>query len=413
MGIAVVIDIVHSHAVRNEVEGLSRFDGTDYQYFHSGGKGDHPIWDSRLFNYGKDEMLNFLLSNCKYWQDEFQFDGFRFDGVTSMLYFHHGLGVDFVDYSMYFNGSQDEEALIYLAMANQVIHENNASSITIAEDISGMPGLASPIENGGIGFDFRMAMGVTDFWVKTIKEKKDEDWHVGDIYFQLTNKRGEEKTISYAECHDQAMVGDKTIIFRLMDEKMYHSMAKNIEDLVVERGIALHKMIRLATLATAGNGYLNFMGNEFGHPEWIDFPREGNGWSYWYARRQWNLADNKLLRYFNLNEFDKAMIHLVKKENTLADYPYNIVQNIPDQVMIFKRGSLVFAFNFNPFISFTDYGFETDNGEYKVVLNSDAKIFDGAGRNDDKIIHSTIEINEKPMLKVYLPSRSALVFKKS
>jgi len=412
MGISVVIDIVHSHAVRNEVEGLSRFDGTDYQYFHAGAKGDHPIWDSRLFNYGKDEVLNFLLSNCKYWQDEFHFDGFRFDGVTSMLYFHHGLGVDFVDYSMYFNGEQDEDALTYLAMANQLIHENNPAAITIAEDISGLPGLASPIKNGGLGFDFRMAMGVTDFWIKTIQDKKDEDWHVGDIYYQLTNKRSEEKTISYAECHDQAMVGDKTIIFRLMDANMYFSMAKNIEDLVVERGMALHKMIRLATLATAGNGYLNFMGNEFGHPEWIDFPRAGNDWSYFYARRQWKLVDDKKLRYSALNEFDKAMIHLIKKEKTLSFSPYGIVLNIPDQVLIFKRGNLVFAFNFNPLYSFTDYGFEIDKGSYQVVLNSDAKTFDGAGRNDDSIKHYTVEENNKTMLKIYLPNRSAMVLKK-
>lgn len=412
MGISVVLDIVHSHAVKNEIEGLSRFDGTDYQYFHAGPKGDHPIWDSRVFNYGKDEVLNFLLSNCKYWLNEFHFDGFRFDGVTSMLYFHHGLGVDFVDYGMYFNGEQDEDALTYLAMANQLIHEVNPSAISIAEDISGMPGLASPIQNGGLGFDFRMAMGVTDFWIKTIKDVKDEDWHVGDIYFQLTNKRSEEKTISYAECHDQAMVGDKTIIFRLMDDKMYFSMAKNIEDLVVERGMALHKMIRLATLATAGNGYLNFMGNEFGHPEWIDFPRAGNDWSYWYARRQWNLVDDKKLRYSSLNEFDIAMIHLIKKENTLASFPYSLVQNIPDQVLIFKRGSLIFAFNFNPFSSYTDYGFEIEKGTYQVVLNTDAKAYDGAGRNNDEIKHFTVEENNQSMLKIYLPSRSALVFRK-
>lgn len=413
LGIAVVIDIVHSHAVKNEIEALSRFDGTDYQYFHAGAKGDHPIWDSRCFNYGKDEVLHFLLSNCKYWQDEFHFDGFRFDGVTSMLYFHHGLGVDFVDYSMYFNGEQDEDALTYLAMANQVIHENNLSSITIAEDISGLPGLASPFINGGIGFDFRMAMGVTDFWIKTIKEKKDEDWHVGDIYYQLTNKRSEEKTISYAECHDQAMVGDKTIIFRLMDERMYYSMAKNLEDLLVERGMALHKMIRLATIAAAGNGYLNFMGNEFGHPEWIDFPRAGNDWSYFYARRQWELVDNKNLRYSSLNEFDKAMIHIIKKEKTLSFQPYNIVQNIPDQVLVFKRGNLVFAFNFSPINSYTDYGFQIDKGCYSVLLNTDAQVFDGFGRNNDDLQYCTIVVENKPMLKIYLPSRSALVFKRT
>lgn len=411
LGIAVVIDIVHSHAVKNEVEGLSRFDGTDYQYFHKGAKGDHPIWDSRCFDYGKDDVLNFLLSNCKYWQDEFHFDGFRFDGVTSMLYNHHGLGVDFVSYDMYFNDDQDEDAIIYLALANQLIHETNAQAISIAEDISGMPGLASPIENGGLGFDFRMAMGVTDFWVKTIKDKKDEEWHVGDIYFNLTNKRVEEKTISYAECHDQAMVGDKTIIFRLMDEKMYTSMSLQTDDMIVDRGMALHKMIRLATISTAGNGYLNFMGNEFGHPEWIDFPREGNNWSYWYARRQWNLVDDKTLRYFPLNEFDKAMVQLIKKEKTLNQFPESIIQNIGDQVLIYKRRNLLFAFNFNPLVSFTDYGFEIEEGSYQLVLDTDSKKFGGFGRNDEKMVHRTNNENGKNLLKIYLPSRSALVLK--
>ena len=412
LGLAVILDIVHSHAVKNEIEGLAKFDGTDYQYFHEGTKGDHPIWDSRCFNYGKDEVINFLLSNCKYWLEEFRFDGFRFDGVTSMVYTHHGLAIDFVNYDMYFNGDQDEDALTYLALANILTHEVNPKAITIAEDVSGMPGIASPFTDGGIGFDFRMSMGVADYWIKTIKERKDEEWDVGELYHQLVNKRDDEHTISYAESHDQAMVGDKTIIFRLIDKYMYTSMQVTDNNIVVDRGIALHKMIRLITIATAGDGYLNFMGNEFGHPEWIDFPREGNEWSYHYARRQWNLADNKNLKYYFLNEFDKAMIHLIKVENTLSFKPIAIIHHSSDQVLIFKRGALIFAFNFNPTTSFTDYGFEADKGRYKVVLNSDNSIFGGTNRNNDELTPITQFENNIVTLKLYLPSRSAMVLKR-
>ena len=411
LGISVILDIVHSHAVKNETEGLAKFDGTDYQYFHEGPKGDHPVWDSRCFNYGKDEVINFLLSNCKYWLEEFKFDGFRFDGVTSMVYTHHGLEIDFVDYGMYYDGNQDEDALMFLALANILTHKINPNAITIAEDVSGMPGIASPFKDGGTGFDFRMSMGVADYWIKVIKEKKDEHWQVGDIYYQLTNKRADERTISYAESHDQAMVGDQTIIFRLIGKEMYTSMQVVDKNLMVDRGIALHKMIRLVSLATAGDGYLNFMGNEFGHPEWIDFPREGNEWSYHYARRQWELSDNKDLRYYQLNEFDKAMVRLISDSNVLSHKPSVIIQNDSDQVLIFERGDLLFVFNFNPNNSYTDYGIETTAGEYKVLLNSDDNEFGGFGRNDDSTPHHTQVENDNNMLKLYLPNRSAIILK--
>lgn len=411
-GLSVILDIVHSHAVKNEIEGLSKFDGTDYQYFHEGTKGDHPIWDSRCFNYGKDEVINFLLSNCKYWLEEFRFDGFRFDGVTSMIYNHHGLSIDFVNYDMYFNGDQDEDALTYLALANILTHEINPNANTIAEDVSGMPGIASPFIDGGVGFNFRMSMGVADYWIKTIKEKRDEEWDMAELYYRLINKRDDEHTISYAESHDQAMVGDKTIIFRLIDRQMYTSMQVADNNIDVDRGVALHKVIRLVTIATAGDGYLNFMGNEFGHPEWIDFPREGNNWSYQYARRQWNLADSKNLKYYYLNEFDKAMIHLIKNENVLAYKPIMIAHHVSDQILIFKRGGLIFAFNFNPTSSFTDYGFEADTGTYEIILNSDNRNFGGTNRNDDNLLHETQFENNVDRLKLYLPSRSSLVLKK-
>lgn len=409
-GIAVILDLVHSHAVKNEVEGLSRFDGTDSLYFHAGPRGEHPVWSSRCFDYGKNEVLHFLLSNCKYWLEEYHLDGFRFDGVTSMMYLDHGIGRDYTDYRFYFDGNQDEDAITYLGLANVLVHQCVPSAITIAEDVSGMPSLAYPLDQGGIGFDFRMSMGVADQWVKYIKKVKDEDWHVGDLFYELTNKRSDEHTISYAECHDQAMVGDKTIIFRLIDKEMYTSMDKASTSLVVDRGIALHKMIRLLSLATAGDGYLNFMGNEFGHPEWIDFPRAGNNWSCFYARRQWSLADNKLLRYHDLESFDAAMIHLAGQADFFAERPVAVVQDIGSQLLAFSRGNLLFVFNFSPTRSYTRYGLEVIPGKYRTVLDSDNLLFGGFGRNDDDLAHFTVPERGTNLLFLYVPARSAFVF---
>lgn len=418
-GIAVVMDIVHSHAVKNELEGLSNIDGNPALYFHSGSRGEHPAWGTKCFDYGKDETLFFLLSNCKYWLEEYHLDGFRFDGITSMIYKHHGLGIDFTSYKDYFNESVDVDALIYLGLANRVIKEINPDSITIAEEMSGMPGLAAPLESGGWGFDYRMSMGVPDNWIKWIKELSDEKWNVSHIWWELTNKRADEKTISYAECHDQAMVGDKTIIFRLIDAQMYTNMSLDRHSLQVDRGIALHKMIRLATIVTSGNGYLTFMGNEFGHPEWIDFPREGNGWSYKYAKRMWSLADNGFLRYGMLQRFDKDMIHLFKERELLGSAPISLFNDEQKQVMVCKRGELIFLFNFSPNNSYNDYTIDVEAGEYKIILDSDNIIYNGFGRNDLSITHFTIteEVGGKAKessakLKLYLPNRTAYVLEK-
>lgn len=410
--IAVVLDIVHSHSVSNVLEGLSHFDGTEDLYFHAGERGYHPAWQSRCFDYGKEAVQLFLLSNCKYWLEEFKFDGFRFDGITSMIYLDHGLEKDFNGYECYFDGNQDLDALVYLTLANQLIKEINPNAITIAEDVSGMPGLAAPFENGGIGFDFRMSMGVADLWIKWIKEKRDEDWNMGELFYELIRKREDEKTISYAECHDQAMVGDKTIIFRLLDSEMYTSMSKQIPSLTVDRGIALHKMIRLITIATSGDGYLNFMGNEFGHPEWIDFPREGNQWSYKYARRQWSLAFNEELRYSFLFKFDKAMISLTRDAHFLSERCNSLYQHNERQLLVFMRGNYLFAFNFSPLVSYPDLSFNAPMGSYKIVLDSDCCSFGGFGRNQQESVHITQYINGVHTLSLYLPSRCALVLKK-
>ena len=419
MGIAVIMDIVHSHAVKNEIEGLGNFAGDGCQYFMQGGRREHPAWDSLCFDYGKNEVIHYLLSNCKYWLEEFKFDGFRFDGVTSMLYYSHGLGEAFGGYGDYYNGHEDDEAIAYLTLANLLIHEVNPKAITIAEEVSGMPGLAAPVKDGGYGFDYRMAMNIPDYWIKTIKELKDEDWKPSSMFWETTNRRQDEKTISYAESHDQALVGDKTIIFRLIDADMYWHFKKGDENFMANRGIALHKMIRLLTASTMNGGYLNFMGNEFGHPEWIDFPREGNGWGYKYARRQWSLVDNKELCYHYLGDFDEAMLKVIKTVKNFQKTPVvEVWHNDGDQILAFSRGDLLFVFNFSPNRSFTDYGFIVPQGSYDVVLNTDSRLYGGNELADDSVRHFTnydpiYERDGKGWLKLYIPARSAVVLRKN
>jgi 1,4-alpha-glucan branching enzyme len=415
-GMMVIMDLIHSHAVSNEVEGLSCFDGSKYQYFHDSHRGVHPAWNSRCFNYQKSEVLAFLLSNCRFWQEEYHLDGFRFDGVTSMMYDHHGLGMAFNGYSPYFDKSVDEDALTYLSLANELIHEINSGAVTIAEDVSGMPGLSVPISGGGIGFDYRFAMGVPDYWIRLIKDYSDEAWPIGHLWFELTNRRPDEKTISYAESHDQALVGDQTLIFRLMGSYMYDNMSLLRNSIPqVDRGMDIHRLIRFITIVTAGNGYLNFMGNEFGHPEWIDFPREGNHWSYRYAKRQWHLVDNMNLRYHLLARFDQEMIALVKKfrifEHSRLSLCY--VHNY-DKILVVERGGLIFVFNFHPVSSFKNYEipFSTP-GKYQMIFHSDLQEFGGHGRLNNGQIHFTRmqSIDDKPshFISLYLPSRTALV----
>ena len=416
-GVAVIMDIVHSHAVKNEREGLSLFDGSPYQYFHAGLRGWHEAWDSRCFDYGKTDVLHFLLSNCRYWLDEFHVDGYRFDGITSMLYLHHGLGVDFMDYGQYFDATVDEDAWIYCALANRVIHEVRPDAVTIAEDVSGMPGIAAPLADNGAGFDYRMAMGVPECWFRLVRDVRDEDWSIGYLWHELTNRRADEQTVNYVESHDQALVGGKTLFFQLVDAAIYDAMSRAAANLKAERGVALHKLARLATLATSGHGYLNFMGNEFGHPEWIDFPREGNGFSYHYARRQWALRDNPDLYYWCLGEFDEAMIRLVRDCHALeGTVPRRLFVSDTDKLLVFERGALVFLFNFHSEASVTDYPVLVPPGAYKWVMDSDEPRFGGQGRiQPDQTFELLTEVRGNELctvIKVYLPCRTAMVLER-
>ncbi len=409
MGLRVIMDLVHSHYVKNTHEGLNRLDGTDHLYSPAGDAGNHPHWDSKIFDYGKDQVLHFLLSNVKYWLDEFRFDGFRFDGVTSMIFHHHGY-TEFDAREKYFNDDVNRDGLSYLALANTLVHRFRPEAVTIAEDVSGMPTMCSPVEDGGIGFDYRLAMAVPDFWIKMLKEVPDEQWNIWDIWNILTDRLPYVGTIAYAESHDQALVGDKTIAFRLMDKEMYRDMTRGHENIVIERGLALHKMIRLVTLSLGGQGYLNFMGNEFGHPEWIDFPREGNDWSYSHARRQWSLADNELLRYSFLEAFDKTMLALVRDEGILNDgYAWRLQMDTENQTMAFAHGDDVFVFCWHPSRSIPDYEVNVPSeGVYRPILSTDEERFGGKGRHTSDTRH----FSQDGKIKIYNVCRTAIVLKK-
>jgi 1,4-alpha-glucan branching enzyme len=411
MGLRVLMDLVHSHAVKNTLEGINLFDGTTEQFFYSGAQGEHEAWGTKCFNYGKIEVIHFLLSNLKFWLTEYHLDGFRFDGVTSMLYWHHGLGVDYTDFSKYFSMSTNTDAVTYLQLANKLIREVKPDSITIAEDMSGMPGMCFPIEDGGIGFDYRLGMGLPDKWIKLAKEVPDEYWNMGSIWWELANRNA--GTIAYVESHDQALVGDKTMIFRLADANMYTDMEKTTHNLIIDRATALHKMIRLITLGAGGDGYLNFMGNEFGHPEWIDFPREGNGWSYYYCRRQWSLVDNDLLKYQYLGDFDREMIQIAKDHHILEQkYPYLRKIHEDDKVVAFERQDLMFIFNFHPTKGFSDYDIPVPTGtEWETVFTTDDFKFGGYGRIEYGK-YCDLGSGEDSRIRVYMPPRTAIVLKR-
>ncbi|XP_014246618.1 1,4-alpha-glucan-branching enzyme [Cimex lectularius] len=418
-GLFVLLDVVHSHASKNAWDGLNQFDGTEACYFHDGQRGMHPFWDSRLFDYSQPEVLRFLISNLCWYYEEYGFDGFRFDGVTSMLYHNHGMQGFSGDYNEYFGLNVDTDALNYLMVANNILHLRYPDVITVAEDVSGMPALCRPVKEAGVGFDYRLGMAIPDKWIQLLKTTKDEDWNMGNIVHTLTNRRWMEKTIAYCESHDQALVGDKTIAFWLMDKEMYTGMSLLYgSSIIIERGIALHKVIRLLTHSLGGEAYLNFIGNEFGHPEWLDFPREGNNESYHYARRQWNLVDDCSLRYKQLNDFDAAMNNLESKYNWLSSGPgYVTWKHEDDKIIVFERAGLVFAFNLHPTKSFPDYRVGVnEEGHYKIVLSSDDKEFGGHERLLKNILYITGSqefAGRKHSFQIYIPSRVAIVFAKS
>ncbi|MDD7593823.1 MAG: alpha amylase C-terminal domain-containing protein [Peptoniphilaceae bacterium] len=416
LGLSVYMDLVHSHAVKNTTEGINRFDGTQEQFFHAGARGYHQAWDSMCFDYGKPGVIHFLLSNLKYWMNEYHLDGFRFDGVTSMLFWDHGLGVNFDSYDKYFSMNTNLDAVTYLTLASLLVHELNPNAVMIAEDMSGMPGLCLPVNACGVGFDYRLALGIPDLWIQMMK-MDDHDWPMHKIYYELTTRRPQEKKIGYCESHDQALVGDKTLFFWLADQEAYWHMEKSDDSYIIDRAIALHKMIRFITLTTGQDGYLNFIGNEFGHPEWIDFPRAENGWSYHYARRQWHLVLDDSLKYQYLGDFDRAMLQFAKEEQVAGAKGLQYIRIYEDRkIIVYRKNKLIFVYNFHPQNSYESLRFPTnEDGAYRVIFHTDRREFGGYERIREDLIYRT-----KPMddidwdqgLTLYVPSRTAIVLKK-
>ncbi|MEE1200493.1 MAG: alpha-amylase family glycosyl hydrolase [Christensenellales bacterium] len=417
LGMYVLLDVVHSHACGNVGEGLNQFDGTEDQFFPYGERGNHPAWGTKLFNYGKHEVIHYLLSNLKFWMEEYHFDGFRFDGITSMLYHDHGLGTAFSGYDQYFNMNVNTEAVTYLQLANELIHLVNPFAVTIAEDMSGMPGMCIPIRSGGIGFDYRLAMGIPDFWVKQVKDVPDHDWDIYKMWHELTTRRPKEKCVGYCESHDQALVGDQTLIFRMAEAEMYYGMEKSFHSITVDRAVALHKMIRFITLVLGCDAYLNFMGNEFGHPEWIDFPREGNGWSYKYARRQWSLPDNRNLKYEWLQAFDVAMLKFARKHRVLnKSEAHNLWMDPTYKIIAFAKGDLIYLFNFSHSSSLPSFFLPahlTGGGKYRAIFSTDRAEFGGMDRISEKYVYYASDCSGRGIgFEVYTPCRTAAVFQK-
>ena len=415
LGLYVLLDVIHSHAVKNVAEGINEFDGSDDQFFYRGERGHHPAWDTKLFNYGKNEVIHFLLSNLKFWLNEYRFDGFRFDGVTSMIYHNHGLGCSFDGYHTYFSMNTHMEAITYLQLANELIRQVNPKAITVAEDMSGMPGMCLPIEEGGIGFDYRLSMGTPDMWIRLLKTQPDEQWNMRYLWHELTSRRPKEKYIGYVESHDQALVGDKTVMFRLCDSEMYTGMDRSNRSHTIMRGLALHKMLRLITASLGGEGYLTFMGNEFGHPEWIDFPREGNGWSHFYCRRQWHLADAPDLHYGELLDFDREMIRMLCENGILEGRENSLYIDEEKQVLVYERGGVIFALNFSPESSYEGYVLRNlKRGRYVPILSTDESRFGGYGRVGMDTVYQTVKQEDGTYgVPIYLPSRSAICLKKT
>jgi 1,4-alpha-glucan branching enzyme len=268
------------------------------------------------------------------------------------------------------------------------------------------------VGEGGVGFDYRLQMAIADMWIDVMKMHDDFAWGMGHIIHTLTNRRYAEACVGYAESHDQALVGDKTLAFWLMDQEMYWHMAKDDPHPVIERGIALHKLIRLATLAFGGEGWLNFMGNEFGHPEWLDFPREGNGWSFHYCRRQWSLVENPDLKYHWLSDFDRALMELASATRLLESAPARCLHiDHGAKILVAERANLIFVLNFSVDQSPFGYPLRVDGTETRsLLLDTDHAIYGGHGRVDHSFQYP---VENDGVMKIYAPSRTGLVFGKA
>ena len=405
LGLRVILDIPHSHSCPNTEQGMARYDGSPYLFAAKDNQ-----WGTASFDYGQKMTRRLLLSNCHYWMEEYRVDGFRFDAVGNMIYVDHGFGDDFSHVGRCFhteNGEPrgDEDGILYLALANTLIHELSAPALSIAEEFSGMPGMTSPPEHGGLGFDYRFAMGVPDYWAKFIKGQE-EGLELGQLWHEMTNHRPYERTINYVECHDQSINGKDAMIWRLMGDEMYTGMALPQQSWNISRGLALYKLMRLITLSTAHCGYLSFMGAEFGHPEWLDDEE--------HAHRQWHLADAPDLKYHQLAAFDRHTLHLLA-ERHLADMAHSPLLRLlheEHRLLVFERGTLLLAFNFHELHSQTALDVWVTPGKYVEADSSDAPAYGGHGNAHNPGLEHFSDPDSgvhEQRITLYVPPLTALV----
>lgn len=404
LGLAVILDITHGHACANTEQGLACYDGSNYFF-----SAKYNQWGTPSFDYGNEMARRFLLSNCRYWMEEFRIDGFRFDAVGNMLYIDHGVNDSFSHVGRCFYGKdgqprEDVYGELYLCLANDLIHNMDEHAITIAEEFSGMPGLTCSPAEGGLGFDYRFAMGIPDFWAKAIENPKD----MGSMWYEMTNHRPYDRTISYVECHDQCINGDDAMIWRLLGDSMYRYMGASSETWNISRGLAFYRLMRLLTLTAADAGYLNFMGNEFGHPEWLDAEE--------HAHRQWHLADQPDLKYASLAAWDKAQLNILVGQH-LDDFlqqPMFRFIHEDMRLLAFERGHLLFVFNFHETEPRENLLFAVTPGKYIEILSSDQKKFGGHGNleiTEPPLEHFTTPLPHRPEgdINLYIPPMVALV----
>jgi 1,4-alpha-glucan branching enzyme len=403
LSLMVILDIPHGHACANTEQGIAAYDGSRYLF-----SGEHNQWGTPSFDYAQEMTRRFLLSNCRYWLEEFRVDGFRFDAVGNMIYADHGVDDDFSHVGRCFYGGNglpraDENGELYLCLANALIRRIRPQALSIAEEFSGMPGLTCPPKEGGLGFDYRFAMGIPDYWEKCIESPRD----MGSLWYETTNHRPYDRTVSYVECHDQCINGHDAMIWRLIGKDMYDYMAVFTDNWNTSRGLAFYRLMRLVTLCTADAGYLNFMGDEFGHPEWLDDESR--------AHRQWHLAGRADLKYAGLAAWDRAQMTLVA--GRLPDFqqqPLFRFIHEDDRILAFERGRLLFVFNFHELQAKTNLLFAVTPGKYVERLSSDETAFAGKGNlcvGVPPVEHFTrvLDHRHEQDVSLYLPPMTALV----
>lgn len=413
LGLLVFLDIVHSYSAADELVGLSLFDGSNDCYFHTGKRGHHKYWGTRMFKYGDVDVLHFLLSNLKWWVVEYQIDGFQFHSLSSMMYTHNGFATFTGEMEEYCNQYVDKDALIYLILANEMLHELHPDIITIAEDATFYPGLCEPTSQGGLGFDYWVNLSVSEMWLWLLENAPYQEWNMNKIVSVLVNnQQSHEKMLLYTENHNQSISGGRSfaeIILRKFKEQPFGS-----ED-VTFRVSSLHNMVKLITFSISGSAYLNFMGNEFGHPNRVEFPMPSNNYSFNFANRRWDLLLEGV--HNNLFKFDMDMMRMDEHEQILSrGLPKVHHVNDFNMVISYIRGPLLFICNFHPEISHKMYiiGVE-EAGEYKVILNTDEISYGGHGElKDDQYLQRTSNKRAdgyRISLEVTLPRRSAQVYK--